>query len=169
MAMERNVYTVVSTKFGLIGAFKTQFGMRKITLPMSSYYKVLRDLQHYIESAVEDATYFNEFSDQIRRYFEGERITFSDKLDLNNATDFQQAVWKYTQSVPFGETRSYGWIAQQIGYHKAARAVGNALSRNCLPIVIPCHRIIASDGELGGFTGGLTMKKRLLQLEGLEL
>jgi len=74
-------------------------------------------------------------------------------------------VWQATRLIPYGETRSYLWVAVQIGKPGAARAVGQALGRNPLPVIIPCHRVIASDGGLGGFTGGLVMKRRLLELE----
>jgi len=74
-------------------------------------------------------------------------------------------VWQATRLIPYGETRSYLWVAVQIGKPGAARAVGQALGRNPLPVIVPCHRVIAADGGLGGFTGGLEMKRRLLELE----
>jgi methylated-DNA-[protein]-cysteine S-methyltransferase len=74
-------------------------------------------------------------------------------------------VWLATQKILHGETRSYGWIAGQLGKPEAARAVGQALGRNPLPIIVPCHRVVSGNGGLGGFTGGLDMKKYLLELE----
>jgi methylated-DNA-[protein]-cysteine S-methyltransferase len=74
-------------------------------------------------------------------------------------------VWEITRLIPYGETRSYAWVAEQIGQPRAVRAVGQALGKNPLPIIIPCHRVITSNGKLGGFGGGLEMKKRLLSLE----
>jgi methylated-DNA-[protein]-cysteine S-methyltransferase len=76
-------------------------------------------------------------------------------------------VWEKARLIPYGETRSYMWLARQIGKPQAARAVGQALGRNPLPVIVPCHRVIASDGSPGGFTGGLHRKKMLLKLEGL--
>ncbi len=102
---------------------------------------------------------------QVRRYFSGERVTFRLPLDLRQATDFQRAVWKATAKIPYGETRSYAWIAKQIGRPKAARAVGQALGANPVPVVIPCHRVISTAGTLGGFSGGLPMKRYLLGME----
>jgi methylated-DNA-[protein]-cysteine S-methyltransferase len=78
-------------------------------------------------------------------------------------------VLETVRSIPHGEVRSYGWVARQIGKPKAARAVGQALAANPMPLVVPCHRVIGSDGSLTGFTGGLKMKKRLLELEGVLL
>ena len=81
---------------------------------------------------------------------------------------FQREVWEATRLIAYGEARSYQWVAGQIKKPKATRAVGQALGSNPLPIIVPCHRVLASDGKLGGFTGGLDMKKNLLHLEGLR-
>ncbi|GAH65608.1 unnamed protein product, partial [marine sediment metagenome] len=91
---------------------------------------------------------------------------FPDRLDLSGATDFQRKVWETTRLIPYGETRSYAWVAEQIKQPRALRAVGQALGRNPLPIIVPCHRVVASNGKPGGFTGGIEVKKRLLHLEG---
>ncbi|MBN1692717.1 MAG: MGMT family protein [Dehalococcoidales bacterium] len=95
----------------------------------------------------------------------GQRVDFPDKLDLQGATDFQRKVWEATKQIPYGQTRSYEWVAKQVGKPGAARAVGQALGKNPLPVVVPCHRVITCDGKSGGFGGGLAMKKRLLALE----
>lgn len=107
---------------------------------------------------------------QLREYLCGARTQFSLPLDLNHITDFQRLVLKTVECVPYGVTRSYGEIAAQIGRPRAARAVGQANSRNPLPMVIPCHRVIAADGSLGGYSGagGLRTKLRLLRLEGVR-
>ncbi len=101
----------------------------------------------------------------LRRYFSGEPVTVRLPLDLRHATVFPRAVWHATAKIPYGETRSYAWIAKRIGRPRAARAVGQALGANPVPVIIPCHRVISSAGTLGGFSGGLGMKKKLLQLE----
>ena len=87
-------------------------------------------------------------------------------VDLRAGTAFQQVVWRMLQTIPYGETRSYAWVARQIGKPKATRAVGAACGANPVPIVVPCHRVVGSDGSLGGFSGGLALKRRLLALEG---
>jgi len=102
--------------------------------------------------------------EQLHEYLRGERRGFDLSLDLRG-TPFQLDVWKATRAVPYGETRSYGEIASSIGRPRAARAVGQALGANPIPIVIPCHRIIGSSGNLRGFGGGLPLKERLLALE----
>ena len=102
---------------------------------------------------------------QIGEYFAGERRDFDLPLRLSG-TDFQVSVLEALQEIPYGETVSYGDIAKRIGRPKAVRAVGAANGRNPLPIVVPCHRVIGSDGSLTGFAGGLEAKKLLLRLEG---
>jgi len=102
-------------------------------------------------------------------YFSGEEVNFDYPLDLDDFTPFQRAVWAAMRTIPYGETRSYEWVAEQISKPRAARAVGNACGKNPLAIVQPCHRVVGCDGRLGGFSGGLDLKKALLKLEGVDL
>ncbi len=101
---------------------------------------------------------------QLRKYFAGRRTGFDLPL-APEGTAFQRAVWRQLQDIPYGETISYGELARRVGNPKASRAVGSANGANPLPIVIPCHRVIAGDGTLGGFGGGLPTKQTLLTLE----
>ena len=102
----------------------------------------------------------------LARYFSGESVDFGRyDVDLSGYTEFERRVYAATRRIPPGEVRTYGDIARAIGKPGASRAVGNALGKNPACIVIPCHRVVASDG-LGGFTGGLAWKRRLLHLEG---
>jgi len=102
---------------------------------------------------------------QLKRYFSGQRVRFRVPLDWSGATAFQRKVWRVLRRIPYGETRSYAWVAQQIGCPRAARAVGAACKANPIPILVPCHRVVRSDGGLGGFSGGLARKRALLRLE----
>ena len=88
-------------------------------------------------------------------------------LDTSKGTLFQQKVWRILQQIPYGQTRSYGWVASQLGNPGAARAVGGAIGRNPFHIAVPCHRVINSDGSTGGFSADLEMKLKLLRLEGI--
>ena len=106
---------------------------------------------------------------QLEQYFAGRRKAFDLPLDMSFGTAFQQAVWRACAKIPCGQTRSYGELAGAAGYPNAARAVGGAMGANQLLIVVPCHRVIASDGSLGGFGSGLPVKIALLRLEGLRL
>ena len=101
---------------------------------------------------------------QLEEYFAGKRTAFSLKLDFSG-TDFQRQVWSALLTIPFGETRSYGQIARQIGRPSAVRAVGAANGKNPISIVAPCHRVIGANGALTGFAGGLEVKATLLKLE----
>lgn len=101
---------------------------------------------------------------QLKEYFQGNRKSFSLKLHLTG-TKFQNDVWQALLAIPFGETRSYGQLARQLGNPRATRAVGAANGRNPIPIVVPCHRVIGASGELTGFGGGLKTKAHLLELE----
>jgi methylated-DNA-[protein]-cysteine S-methyltransferase len=102
---------------------------------------------------------------QLREYFAGKRQEFNVPLDMKG-TRFQKDVWEALLSIPFGETRSYGQLARQLGNPRATRAVGAANGRNPVSIIVPCHRVIGSSGKLTGFAGGLETKERLLSLEG---
>jgi len=102
--------------------------------------------------------------EQLRAYFAGELREFDLALDMQG-TAFQQEVWRELCSIPYGATRSYGFVAQAIGRPKAVRAVGAANGQNPVPIVVPCHRVIGAGGGLTGFGGGLPLKKFLLDLE----
>ncbi|KAF2391475.1 methylated-DNA--[protein]-cysteine S-methyltransferase [Pseudomonas frederiksbergensis] len=104
---------------------------------------------------------------QLQEYFAGTRNRFDLELDFAG-TDFQKKVWQALLTIPFGETRSYSQIAEQIGNPSAVRAVGAANGKNPISIVAPCHRVIGASGKLTGFAGGLEAKERLLTLEGCE-
>jgi methylated-DNA-[protein]-cysteine S-methyltransferase len=119
-----------------------------------------------LEGLVEDGgcAILIEAERQLGEYFAGRRKTFSVPLDIRG-TSFQKSVWDALLAIPFGETRSYGQLAAQLGNAKAMRAVGAANGRNPIPIIVPCHRVIGSSGKLTGFGGGLEVKARLLDLE----
>ena len=100
-------------------------------------------------------------------YWEGKRVDFSGyPLELAIYPPFSKKVWAQTRLIPYGEVRSYKWVAQKIG-SKGFRAVGKALGNNPFPIIVPCHRVIKEDGELGGFSSGLRIKRKLLKIEGV--
>lgn len=113
---------------------------------------------------VPDESAFPDAVRQLGEYFDGARTEFDLKLNLRG-TDFQRRVWKALMTIPYGETRSYGEIARQIGSPTAFRAVGLANGRNPIAIIVPCHRVIGSNGTLTGYGGGLERKQALLDLE----
>lgn len=113
---------------------------------------------------VEDDAANRSARQQILEYLDGDRLHFELKLDVR-ATPFQHAVYEELLAIPYGETRSYADVARALGKPKAVRATGTANGANPIPLVVPCHRVIASDGGLGGFGGGLPLKRRLLAME----
>jgi len=116
----------------------------------------------------EDKAPFDEIIRQLRAYFEGELREFELRL-APEGTEFQLRVWNSLRAIPYGETISYAQLAQKIGNPQAVRAVGLANGSNPIPIIIPCHRVIGSNGSLTGFGGGLANKKKLLDLESRQL
>jgi methylated-DNA-[protein]-cysteine S-methyltransferase len=115
---------------------------------------------------VRSATRTADIVHQLRAYFAGERRAFDVRLDLRHVSPFQRRVLMAAASVPAGQVVSYGEIARRIGQPRGSRAVGQALGNNPIPIVIPCHRVIAAGGRIGGYGGGLPTKRKLLRLEG---
>jgi methylated-DNA-[protein]-cysteine S-methyltransferase len=137
-----------------------QEGVRHICFPRNG--KAVKPERDWIESSSGAVA---QTVAQLREYFAGRRVEFDLPL-APQGTRFQLAVWRELQRIPYGQTISYGELARRIGNPKASRAVGSANGANQIPIVIPCHRVIAAGGKLGGFGGGLPVKEALLALEG---
>jgi methylated-DNA-[protein]-cysteine S-methyltransferase len=156
-------YAIFDTDMGWIGVLGSAAGLRRVTLPQRS----AEDARHLlsIDDAVDTPSLFADLIRRFRAYFSGHETTFPDRLDLAGTTGFQQRVWATTRLIPYGTTQSYRWVARQTGQPNAVRAVGQALAKNPLPVIIPCHRVVTSDGQLGGYSSGVTMKQRLLSLE----
>lgn len=102
---------------------------------------------------------------ELREYFEQGRDEFTQEIGFTKGTEFDRKVWLILTEIPYGETRTYKWLAEKVGKPAASRAVGQSLSRNSLPIILPCHRIIESDGSIGGYSPGADIKRRLLEIE----
>lgn len=154
---------VVEVGWGWCGLRRTGAGLSRCTLPQR------RDLAVAAVSLAADEDAADELLAEVAaglgRFFAGEAIEFGLELDLGGIGDFTQRVLMACREVPRGQTRSYGELAAAAGSPRAARAVGQALHRNPVAIVVPCHRVVGSDGRLVGFGGGLEMKQRLLELE----
>ena len=159
---------VFHTPWGWMGLSETAKGIDFIVLPKASRRAVLSELglpsAQQLQGRISPR--LREAQAQLAGYLAGTRRSFELTLDLSRGTSFQQRVWQTLRGISYGRLQSYQWVAVRIGGRQYARAVGNAVGANPMPIVIPCHRIVAQDASLGGFSGGLSMKRKLLALEG---
>ncbi len=152
------MYTKIGSPFGNLLLVRTAAGLAEIRFLAG------RDRHEPEPHWRKDRDAFRQEIDQLEAYFAGDLRQFDLRL-APAGTAFQQRVWRQLQQIPYGETISYGQLAGQIGQPKAARAVGAANGRNPIPIIIPCHRVIGSDGQLTGYGGGLEIKDTLLAHE----
>ena len=158
--------TLAETMAGWIGLVFSRRGLVALRFPAPTRMVALAELRAEYPAAVLLAGgAWGHLRAQLVRFYEGQVVRFDAPCDLLQHTPFQRSVWEVTSTIPYGETRSYGWIARELDSPKAYRAVGAALGANPIPIIIPCHRVLRSDGGLGGYRGGLAMKQRLLSME----
>ncbi|MBM4466392.1 MAG: methylated-DNA--[protein]-cysteine S-methyltransferase [Chloroflexi bacterium] len=154
------------TAWGWVGIASSPSGLLVLTLPEPTQERALKPLlERWGEAQLYQDPGLEGLKRRLQQYFDGQRVVFDEPLDLTGATAFQRRVWSAVRDIPYGETRSYGQIARQVGSPGAARAVGQAMAANPLPIVVPCHRVMGSNGDLRGFGGGLDLKRRLLEME----
>ncbi len=161
------LYTAeLDSPIGRLRLASTEQGLAYIELPHASGRGLLGWRQrHALEATLRESFAHNRTNaTQIREYLESKRVDFDLVLDLRG-TDFQRSVWQEVASIPHGETRSYADVAKGIGRPRAMRAVGAAIGANPIPLVIPCHRVIGSRGQLQGYAGGTSLKARLLAME----
>jgi methylated-DNA-[protein]-cysteine S-methyltransferase len=166
-------YRVIDTAIGTCGIAWNDAGLTRLQLPESDRGATERRLGKHAVGASGDApAEIERLIAELQRYLSGQRIDFSPVvIDLTGTGSFERKVYAAARSVRWGETTSYGELARQVGAPLAARAVGQALGRNPVPIVIPCHRILAKGHRIGGFSayGGKLTKERLLALEGVHI
>lgn len=162
---------IFKSTWGWVGLAASSQGIASVVLPQPSRARVERALSSAggrTAGALTDAE--RALLDQARRqlleFLSGERRSLDLQADLSGGSSFQRRVWKAASRIPYGRVRSYRWVAEKVGRASHARAVGLALGANPVPLLVPCHRVVAQDGSLGGFSGGLQNKRRLLTLEG---
>jgi methylated-DNA-[protein]-cysteine S-methyltransferase len=158
-------FDVVRTDLGWIGFGINGHGLCATTLPAATAEAATEEMRRRGASEQAQAKDVGDLPEKVSRCARGDGASFNGDLDLSQGTEFQRAVWRALLDIPRGQTRTYREVAEQIGRPRASRAVGQAVGANPLPVVVPCHRVVAQNG-LGGFGGGLAMKKRLLRLEG---
>ena len=159
-------YSCLKSPFGPVFVAKTIKGVCLINLSKISeaeFQSLLR--KRFRKKPIRDDEKLKSVINEMLDYFNGNQVNFKSILDLSIGTIFQRKVWDQVSKIPYGEFRSYKWIAKEIGNLNAVRAVGNAVGKNPVPPIIPCHRVIRTDGNLGGFSSGISLKKWLLKLE----
>jgi methylated-DNA-[protein]-cysteine S-methyltransferase len=161
-------YVTFDTELGRFLVSRSDEGLRSVSfakdLDVKRSLSALTRGAHVI--AVEDTIGLRRVVDSIRDYVGGKPVVFDHRLDLRGLSGFSTRVLDVVRRIPFGALRSYKWVAREVGAPRAVRPVGQALARNPLPLVVPCHRVVNSDGTLGGYSGGGTdMKRRLIEIE----
>lgn len=164
-------YCLIETRMGHVGLAGENGKLTHCTLPIPSREDALDSIKAGLSNgAVEDEAAFGDLPGKLRRYFDGERVDFSGvAVDVSGFGRFHAAAVLAAQRIPYGTLVTYGELARMAGNEKAARAAGSAMGANPMPIIIPCHRVIASGRRIGGFSAGLEWKRSLLELEGVEI
>lgn len=163
--MGRYTYDLFRTDLGWVGLLGSERGLRATTLPVPTREAALAALGPEAVAARHDPAALADAREAVVAALEGRQGGPGVRLDLEGAPPFFRAAWEACRTIPRGETRSYGWLARAAGRPEAARAAGQAMARNRLAPLVPCHRVVAGDGRLGGYGGGLPLKERLLSLE----
>ena len=161
-------HTNINSPIGILGLVSNGDSLLRIYLPNENISVSKLQQQYPDKDITEDKLEFKETIDQLTEYFVGQRKVFTIKTKVEASPFYKKALLEVTK-VPYGKTSSYSDIALKLNNPKAARAVGTANARNPLPIIIPCHRIISKNEKLGGYAGGLKMKKYLLDFEKMNL
>lgn len=163
--MEYLTAAALPTSWGWAAVLASPKGLQRLSWPQADERSAWEALGAP-PNATPDLAFGAALAERLERYFAGEGLSWDQKLDPRG-TPFQQAVWAATSAIPSGERRTYGEIARAIGRPRSARAVGQALRANPIPLLIPCHRVVGSDGSLCGYGGpdGVALKARLLELE----
>lgn len=162
-------YVIFDTKWGYFGLAGTESTLCRSRLPEPESKKIEFELLKNLSDVKFDKTFFKVLQQQITAYFKGASVNFSPDIpiDFNGFGSFSRKVLTTCRNIKFGRTISYSGLAQKADRPAASRAVGNALAKNPLPLIIPCHRVLRTDGKMGGFSapGGISLKKRMLTLE----
>jgi methylated-DNA-[protein]-cysteine S-methyltransferase len=165
-------YVVFRTKWGYFCLSGTNSGLCRTILPMPERGKIESRILENLPEAKFDKSYLRNLQEKIIAYFDGDCVNFGTNIpvSLNGFRGFSRRVLTTCRTIKCSQTTTYAGLAKKAGRPNASRAAGNALARNPLPLIIPCHRVIRSDGKLGGFSapGGISLKKKMLALEGIE-
>jgi methylated-DNA-[protein]-cysteine S-methyltransferase len=175
MTTEWHDTSVFKTPWGWMGLAASDQGISSIVLPTASRSLVKAKLgalngrpkTSFARVSPVETRLLRDARQQLTEYLAGNRRAVDFPVTLEGRSAFERRVWRAILRIPYGRVRSYKWVASRIGGAHYARAVGRALGANPVPIIVPCHRVVAHDASLGGFSGGLDVKRRLLRLEGV--
>ncbi|MDI6817153.1 MAG: methylated-DNA--[protein]-cysteine S-methyltransferase [Actinomycetota bacterium] len=162
-------YCIYETEWGDGALLFSEKGLVRVLFPSLSAQDLLVELDERFEQYKHIQNQDYGLTSTLARYFSGERVSFDVEIDFGRLSDFERTVLNKLRGLSYGETIGYRDLAEECGSGRAARAVGNALAKNPVPIVVPCHRVLRSDGRLGGWSGPKGWKERLLELEGITL
>ncbi|WP_018296445.1 methylated-DNA--[protein]-cysteine S-methyltransferase [Corynebacterium lubricantis] len=159
-------YRVVDSPIGRLLVAGTDAGLVRVAFESEGFDSVVETLAKKISPRVLNApARLDQAAREIEQYFAGERLSFEVPVDFRLSAGFRRDVQTYLPHIPYGQTETYKQVAEHVGNPKAVRAVGSACAKNPLPVVVPCHRVLRTDGGLGGYLGGTEAKKLLLDLE----
>ena len=161
-------YTIFNTNWGWFGLLSSEKGLARTCLPTEDKNEVERTLLAGIDEPILDKKAFSSIENEIMTYYAGRQPVFSDiEVDIEDLTLFERTVLTALRDISYGKTVTYGRLAQIAGSPKAARAIGACMAKNPLPLIIPCHRVLGSNGDVTGFSapGGIQTKLRMLKLE----
>ena len=159
-------YTTIETDLGWVGVALSERGLRAVELPLPNRIEAIERMAELGADEPAPDAELGEIPAAVRALVAGRPASSGVGLDWKGITPFRRAVLEECARIPSGEVRSYGWLAEQVGHPRAARAVGRVMATNPWPLFVPCHRVVGSDGSLHGYGGGLPMKDALLRAEG---
>ena len=161
-------YAIFKTNIGWCGVVLSKKKLRRIFIGYKKYNQLTRQIDEEFGKDIKKAPSSGELIVKIHLYFSGKKTSFRGcKMDWSSLTPFQTKVLRAAMKIPCGRVSTYGNLAKTIGHPNSSRAVGNALSKNPFPLIVPCHRIVRGDGKIGGFSagGGKNLKEKLLEME----
>ncbi|MCX5811524.1 MAG: methylated-DNA--[protein]-cysteine S-methyltransferase [Proteobacteria bacterium] len=161
-------YAFFDSSLGNIVLISKAERLIELDIKTDGVYMIKKSLTARYPDGVESPEYFYKLCKLLDRYLKGDRVDFDIDVDISHLGIFTWKVLEELRKIPYGEVTSYGRIGKRLGYKNAARAVGQAVGRNSIPIIIPCHRVIREDGTIGGFSMGVQIKERLLATEGVR-
>ncbi len=164
--MDNLSFHLCETDLGWVGLVLSPHGLRATTLPCAARDEALREVLELGATEAAREADLADLPERICALASGRYDNLAVHVDWNMEPSFRRAVLEETLRIPSGQTRTYGWLAERVGRPRAARAVGRVMATNPLPLVVPCHRVVGSNGSLTGYGGGLHMKEALLRAEG---